>query len=64
MRLCLPPGSFNTEDIDSGNIIQGSWRTGVTGENGLNPLKKTPRKVTVYRIFMSPSGTVPWQQYY
>lgn len=37
----MPLDSFDTEDIDFGNIIQGSWITEVIDENGLNPLKKT-----------------------
>lgn len=64
-----PPGTFDIFDTD-GNLIEGSWRTELEGNNNLINIQNVPRKSSrdLHEIrnefkdyFISPQGEVPWQ---
>lgn len=65
-----PPGTFDSEDTLTGEIIPGTWRI-ISQPNGtLLRLKKVPRKPSVLGqeireefslFFVSEAGKVPWQ---
>lgn len=65
----FPPGTFDTEDLDNNLIIPGSWRQEVQREPLLglqNFARKPPATAQEIRdefkeYFVSPQGSVPWQ---
>lgn len=68
-----PPGTFDSEDKDTGDIIPGSWRQEVGGQSNFISIRKKARnssqeaqnvrkEFTAY--FLSPEGQVPWQENY
>ncbi|KAJ8966934.1 hypothetical protein NQ314_003210 [Rhamnusium bicolor] len=63
-----PPGTFDSEDLDTGIIIPGSWR--YENEGGFLNLQRIPRKIPkdakevrneLAQFFISDVGKVPWQ---
>nr|CAH7734026.1 unnamed protein product [Callosobruchus chinensis] len=66
-----PPGAFDIENVDTGEITPGSWRRDTVGDTGMISLKKVPRKAgndakfiraEFVNYFMSPEGSVSWQE--
>lgn len=64
-----PPGTFDSEDKDTGETISGSWRKEINN-NMFASLQKQARNSTLEakqvrdefaQYFMSPEGMVPWQ---
>ncbi|XP_050506192.1 uncharacterized protein LOC126884296 [Diabrotica virgifera virgifera] len=64
-----PPGTFDSEDKDTGERIPGSWRNEINN-NMFASLQKQARNSTLEakqvrdefaQYFMSPEGMVPWQ---
>lgn len=67
-----PPGTFDSEDKDTGEMIQGSWRR-EQEDSHLISFKKVARKPTneaknvrdqFTAYFSTPRGMVPWQNKY
>ena len=67
VRTYTPPGTFDTEDLETGKITQGSWRS--EDERGLLDLQRIPRNASqeakeirkeIGQFFIS-EGKVPWQ---
>lgn len=62
----MPPGSFDTEDINY-EMLPGDWREneamlGLRSTHARNPLKVAKKtRETLTEHFMSPAGEVPWQ---
>lgn len=66
-----PPGSFDAEDKDTGEIISGSWRRDdVNTEGNFNSFKKVARNSSIAAkeirqeftdFFQTEEGMVPWQ---
>jgi hypothetical protein len=68
-----PAGTFDSTDMDTGNIIEGSWRLDKDSVTLLHPLRRIARKsaTTVkynrdeFAYFSStPQGQVHWQNKY
>nr|CAI5848642.1 unnamed protein product [Callosobruchus analis] len=66
-----PSGTFDIENVDTGEIAPGSWRRDTAGDTGMISLKKVPRKAgndaklireEFMNYFMSPEGSVSWQE--
>nr|CAI5841785.1 unnamed protein product [Callosobruchus analis] len=66
-----PSGTFDIENVDTGEITPGSWRRDTAGDTGMISLKKVPRKAgndaklireEFMNYFMSPEGSVSWQE--
>nr|CAH7734666.1 unnamed protein product [Callosobruchus chinensis] len=66
-----PPGTFDIENVDTGEITPGSLRRDSVGDTGMISLKKVPRKARndakfireeFVNYFMSPEGSVSWQE--
>lgn len=69
-RLYSPLESFDTEDLETGEIIPGSWRNITRNDTGLTNLTKIPRRPPTdaqlgreefKQYFMTPQGNVEWQ---
>lgn len=67
-----PPGSFDTEDKDSGEFVPGTWRNNANG-SVMMALQKQARNSTIEaknvreeyaEFFVSSQGLVPWQTDY
>lgn len=67
-QIYTPHGTFDSEDLDTGVITPGSWRS--QDEGGLLNLQRIPRKspkdakelrIELSRYFISDEGKVPWQ---
>lgn len=67
VRTYTPPGTFDMEDLETGTITQGSWRS--EDERGLLDLQRIPRNASqeakeirkeIGQFFIS-EGKVPWQ---
>lgn len=72
-RFYSPPGSLDSEDASTGQIIPGSWRDLIANDTGMIPFRPVPRNASrlaqVMRdeftnYFMSDEGSVPFQQCY
>ncbi|XP_030760537.1 protein ALP1-like [Sitophilus oryzae] len=72
-NIYTPPGTFDTEDFESGTMISGQWRVDQTNMTSLFPLRKVPRKASAsaYEIrdefrdfFLTSQGKVAWQDKY
>lgn len=70
--LYTPPGTFDIEDFESGEVIPGKWRD-QADKTSLLPLKNVPKKSSqaAYEIrnefrdfFLSDEGKVFWQENY
>lgn len=68
-----PPGTFDSEDLDSGTVIEGSWRRKQRNLQSLLSIQNIARRssieATIIRdefadYFISPQGQVPWQLNY
>lgn len=68
-----PPGTFDVEDIDTGTITPGRWRTNERESTSLLPLTRTARKASmaaqeirneICNFFQTPNGRVSWQDNY
>lgn len=68
-----PPGTFDSEDKDTGQIIFGAWRNEIQNGTPFRALDKIARKSTnaakdvrqeFAEYFMSPEGKVSWQNDY
>lgn len=68
-----PPGTFDTEDTDTGELIEGRWRAEVKQDSGMCHLQNVPqnsrRSAKVIRnnfmkYFVSAQGKVYWQDKY
>ena len=68
-QLYTPPGTFDSENSNRGDIMPGSWREGTEGTGFLN-LQNIARRPPggckeirneFARYFISPEGSVPWQ---
>lgn len=68
-----PSGTFDSEDLDSGTLVEGSWRTEKENLQSLLPIRNIARRssieATIIRdeftdFFISPQGQVPWQLNY
>lgn len=68
-----PPGTFDTEDPASGEVIEGRWRANVQGDCGLFRLQNVPRNAkraakvirdNFKEYFVSDVGKVHWQDNY
>nr|CAI5845516.1 unnamed protein product [Callosobruchus analis] len=66
-----PSGTFDIENVDTGEITPGSWRRDTAGDTGMISLKKVPRKAgndaklireEFMNYFMSPEGSLSWQE--
>nr|CAI5865355.1 unnamed protein product [Callosobruchus analis] len=66
-----PSGTFDIENVDTGEITPGSWRRDTAGDTGMISLKKVPRKAgndaklireEFMNYFMSPEDSVSWQE--
>lgn len=66
--MYTPPGTFDSEDLDTGTITPGSWR--LENEGGLQNLQRISRHASQEvkeirkgfgRFFISEEGNVPWQ---
>nr|CAH7742406.1 unnamed protein product [Callosobruchus chinensis] len=70
-RFYAPPGSFDTEDSCTGQIIPGSWRQITASDTGVRQLRKTPRNASnaakaireeFMEFFISPQGSITQQK--
>lgn len=68
VQTYTPPGTFDSEDLETGVIIPGSWRH--ENEEGFLNLQRIPRRSPndakevrneLARFFISDDGKVPWQ---
>lgn len=68
-----PPGTFDSEDKDSGELIEGRWRAEVQQESGMYRLQKVSRNAresakvirkNFMKYFVSVTGKVHWQDKY
>nr|CAI5831454.1 unnamed protein product [Callosobruchus analis] len=68
-----PPGTFDSEDTFTGELIPGTWRVEDQPNGTLLRLKRIPRKPSVlgkeiredyFLFFTSEKGKVPWQNNY
>ena len=68
-NLYTPPGSFDTENTDTGTVLPGAWRQGTQGQ-GLTSLSKQGSNRTANRAkeiqayfceYFNTSGAVQWQ---
>lgn len=71
--LYTPPGSFDTEDLENGVIVNGTWRSITCNDTGLTDLQRVPRRPPIdaklvreefKEYFMTPQGKVEWQDIY
>ncbi|CAH2095127.1 unnamed protein product [Euphydryas editha] len=71
--LYTPPGSFDTEDLENGVIVNGAWRQITSNAKRLTDLQKVPRRPLMdaklvreelKEYFMTPQGKVEWQDMY
>ncbi|KAG5898017.1 hypothetical protein JTB14_027582 [Gonioctena quinquepunctata] len=71
-HLYPPPGTFDSEDIDTVQIIAGLWRSDQSNMSSLLPSKRIPRKSPTtaqdirceYSEFFSSKGRVSWRDEY
>lgn len=72
-RYYSPQGCFDNEDASTGELIPGSWRQITSGDNGLRPLRLTPRNSSriakdvreeFMNYFMSAQGSISHQNKY
>lgn len=65
-----PPGTFDSEDKDSGNIISGAWRNEMQSDTPFHNSDRTARKSSnaakdvrqeFAQFFMTPEGKISWQ---
>lgn len=70
-RYYSPPGSFDTEDACTSQIIPGTWRRITDSDTGVRPLRRTPRNASnaakaireeFMEYFMSPAGCIARQK--
>jgi hypothetical protein len=70
-RFYCPPGSFDTEDACTGQLIPGTWRQITASDSGVRPLRRTPRNVSnaakavrqeFMEYFISPQGSITRQK--
>jgi hypothetical protein len=70
-RFYSPPGSFDTEDASTGQLIPGTWRQITASDNGVRPLRSVPRNATnaakdirkeYVAYFVSPQGSISRQK--
>ncbi|XP_050515105.1 uncharacterized protein LOC126890290 [Diabrotica virgifera virgifera] len=68
-----PPGTFDSEDKDSGNIISGAWRNEMQNNMPFHSFDKRARKSSsaakdvrqeFAEFFMTEQGNIPWQNDY
>lgn len=68
-----PPGTLDSEDMDNGRIIPGSWRAQNSHGEGFINLQNIPRRSTedaqdirreFVEYFLSGRGRVAWQDNY
>ncbi|CAH2109153.1 unnamed protein product [Euphydryas editha] len=70
--LYTPPGSFDTEDLENGVIVNGAWRQITSNDKGLTHLhvpRRPPMDAKLVReelkvYFMTPQEKVEWQDMY
>lgn len=46
-RNYTPPGTFDREDVNTREVIPGTWRRQTSGDTGLTALNRLPRNMTV-----------------
>lgn len=44
-RHYTPPGSFDREDLVTGEVVPGNWRSVTSGDTGMRPLPSFPRNM-------------------
>ncbi|KAJ8926158.1 hypothetical protein NQ314_021501 [Rhamnusium bicolor] len=71
-NVYTPPGTFDSEDKDTGTIIEGSWRR-EPASNSLISYRRVARNASreakevrqeFTEFFATPMGMVPWQNQY